>query len=616
MAQFRWKLFAALVGLSILLTALTAQWYVWPIYLDQTTSRGLTTLRQSVASMLGMVHQYEKLPELLAQDDLLEQLVQDTDNIYLIDQTNRALYQTNALLGASDIYVLDLRGITIAASNYASDVSFVGDDFSFRPYFQTALKGGRGSYFALGATSLKRGYYFSSPVRVGNIIKGVVVFKVNIETMESAWGGAEQEVIVTDHDGVIFMSSEPEWLFRSLEPLDKATTAEIAASKQYSGISIEPLPAVSRRQDDEETLLSVRRGENVQEFVAVSAPMTETHWIVHVLSDTKAAANQATLVTIALLLAEAVIAGGLVILHHRRTRMSQYLEVQRLAQRELEEKVQSRTADLHEAKTVLEKEVQERIATEQALRQTQSELVQAGKLAAVGHMSAAVSHELSQPLTAIRAYADSAIILVELDRQEEAASTLKRIVAMADRMSKISHQLRSFARIPTGKVRTVELAVALNDAIEIISPRLKEADVELAVHVPSCFLVEAGLVRLAQVFVNILSNAADAVENCEERRVMITARLDCDRVAISFHDSGPGIAADRIKRVFDPFYSTKGTGSSAGLGLGLSISFNVIRDFGGELSVCNHQQGGAVFTVTLPAGLANQPIAAREAIVS
>lgn len=613
--QLYWRPVAVAVVILIGCTLVFVRNYLWPMYLDQAASRGQSTLRLSVASMLGAVQRYEMLPELFAEDGLIKQLVQDPENIYLIEQANRSLKYSNALLGSADIYLLTPDGITVAASNFDSDVSFIGENFGFRPYFRTALNGGRGSYFALGATSAKRGYYFSSPVRIGNAIKGVIVFKVNIEAIESAWGGGEQEIVVTDKDNIIFMSSNPDWLFTALVPLPPDRADIIRRSRQYAEMTIEKLPVVERGLFGETELLSIgQNGRQVQQYLDLAEEMPQVHWVVHVLFNTRAAYVQTVLTAIMLFLAEALVVAAIVVSLNRRSRLAEHLAQQEEAQRELEHRVEERTADLNAAKAVLEKEVLERQATERVLRRTQSDLVQAGKLAALGQMSAALSHELSQPLTAIRTYADSAQVLLEMNREEEARSNISRIVAMADRMTEIGRHLRNFARKPGSKRSAVELAIAMGDAIEIVEPRLKEADVTLDIDVPPGLVVEAGLVRLTQVFVNILGNAADAVEGRAERQIIVTAGHGDHFITLSFRDTGPGVAADRLKRIFDPFYTTKGVG--AGMGLGLSISYNIIKDFGGELSVENHKQGGAVFTVALPPGGVQRRVdRLREAVV-
>lgn len=215
-------------------------------------------------------------------------------------------------------------------------------------------------------------------------------------------------------------------------------------------------------------------------------------------------------------------------------------------------------------------------------------------------MSAALSHELNQPLAATRTYADNAGILIGRGRIDEAREAVGRIASLVDRMASISRHLRNFARKPNQKLGPVPLDEAVRDTLEIVAWRLKAAGAELAVDLgPAVPVVHAGPVRLQQVLVNIITNAADAVEGLPDRRIELRARPDGERVRIAIADRGPGVPEAIAGRIFDPFFSTKGVGK--GLGLGLSISYNIIKDFGGSLTVARRADGGTVATIVLDA---------------
>lgn len=599
LAQRRRSTFALMALIFVAINVIIVDWYIVPAYIRQEIERGRTTLQLSMASMLRDVQQYEKLPELFAADALLRSAVQHPEDADIVHQANLALFRANNMLRSSDIYVLDRAGVTIAASNFTQERSFVGEDFAFRPYFHDAIAGGRGSYFALGATSMKRGHYFSSPIWAEDAIIGVVVFKVDVEDIEEAWSGTDHETVVTDDNGIIFMSSREDWLYKSLRVLDPAVASAVEQSRQYLGAAIVPLP-VDWSGSQERPVVAVHNPQGTDRYVHISAP-TETGWEVHVLTSTSGAIGQMALPTLALVLAEIVGIGALFVLNGRRVRFAQQMARQQQAKEDLEARVRERTTDLYRAKTVLEKEVRERMATEQELRRTQSDLVQAGKLAALGRMSATLSHELSQPLTTIRTLSENAMVLLDLKRGEEALANIRRILAMADRMAEISRQLRHFARKP-GKGRSVLIASALNDALDIMGTRLEDAGVQLVTRVSADMAVTAGVVRLSQVFVNIVGNAVNAVQASENKVITVSARRDGAMVEISVCDTGGGIAPEQLKRIFDPFYTTKSSrGSGGGMGLGLSISYNIVKDFGGYLTAGNHAGGGAEFRILLPA---------------
>lgn len=568
-------------------------------YLDQAATRGETTLRLAVAALTGHMSRFEPLPALIADHDDIVALVADPDNASLRIRANAYLKEINQLLKSSDIYVMLIGGDTIAASNYDAPLSFVGQNFSYRPYYQDAAEGRQGRFFALGTTSLKRGYYFSAPVHVGGEIRGVVVFKVDIEPIEASWKSDEYEIVVTDPEGIIFMSGRPEWLYAGLLPLTQERLDRTAASRRYANATLRELPVRAGLQGAHR-MMNLKAEKSEREYLVVEEPMSDAGWTVSVLLDTSSARSQALTSVLAalLLLGLAGLLGAVVL--QRRARLAERMEMQRTAREELEHRVEERTADLASVNSQLELEVAERRATEVQLRQTQADLIQAGKLAALGQMSAALSHEFNQPLAAVKTYADNAAILIDRKRTSEARDNVARILALTDRMASISRHLRNFARKPNERLGPVELDEVVRDTLEIVAWRLKAADADVKIDLgKEPLVVRAGSVRLQQVLVNILSNAADAVEGLEDRTIELTASRIGDSVEIIVRDHGPGVPDAIASRIFDPFFSTKGVGK--GLGLGLSISYNIIKDFGGNLSVQNHADGGAVFRIELAA---------------
>ncbi|AWC24332.1 C4-dicarboxylate transport sensor protein DctB [Aminobacter sp. MSH1] len=578
------------------------------IYLDEAASRGQTTLRLAVAALSGQMNRFEPLPELIADNDDIKELVSDPDNPVLRARANEYLKEINGLLKSSDIYVLIPGGDTIAASNHDLPLSFVGENFSYRPYYQDAIRGNLGRFFALGTTSLKRGYYFSSPVRIGMEIRGVVVFKVDIDAIEASWKGGDHEIIVTDPEGIIFMSGRPDWLYASLNPLTAERLARTEASRRYADAMLRELPVTRSAADDGQPLLRITEGGKSREFLELAEEMPEARWTVRVLADTASAHAQALTAVVSALLALSLAGLGGAVILQRRARLAERMQLQRSAQVELERRVEERTADLAQVNSRLETEVAERRTAEQQLRQTQADLIQAGKLAALGQMSAALSHEFNQPLAAVKTYADNAATLIDRARIDEARDNVSRISSLADRMASISRHLRNFARKPNQKLGPVALDEVVRDTGEIVAWRLKAADAALSVDLgPAPLTVKAGSVRLQQVLVNIITNAADVVEGLADRRIELAAQRKGSRVTITIRDHGPGVPAAIAERIFDPFFSTKGVGK--GLGLGLSISYNIVKDFGGTLAVLNHPEGGALFTIELDAARA----AVREA---
>lgn len=594
-----------LVGLALLFALAAAAIIVYggafatKTYLDQASVRGQTTLRLAVAVLRGQMSRYQSLPALIADHADIQELLADPANAALRTRTNLYLKAINGLLASSDIYVIRPGGETIAASNYDGPTSFVGENFSYRPYYQDAIKGQEGRFFALGTTSLKRGYYFSAPVRIKDAIRGVVVFKVDIDAIEASWKVGEYEILVSDPEGIIFMTDRPDWLYASLLPLTADRLARTEASRRYANATLRELPITHGEKSGHE-LMTVSEAGAQTEYLVLAEDMPEAGWTIRVLLDTAPVRAQvlSSVLAALLLLGLTALVGAIIL--QRRARLTERLEMQRTAQAELEHRVAERTTDLAEVNRQLETEVAERRATEQRLRQTQSDLIQAGKLAALGQMSAALSHEFNQPLTAAKTYAENAAILIERQRIPEAQDNISRISSLIDRLAAISRHLRNFARKPNEQLGPVILSEVVKDTLEIVAWRLKAASATVDVDLGSTpIVVRAGAVRLQQVLVNLISNAADAVEGLAEKRIALKARRKAGKVVITVADNGPGIQAAIAERIFDPFFTTKGVGK--GLGLGLSISYNIIKDFDGDLTVVNQPQGGALFTITLAA---------------
>jgi two-component system C4-dicarboxylate transport sensor histidine kinase DctB len=568
-------------------------------YFGEMSEQGRTTLRLAVSALGGLLNRYEPLPALIADHDDIEELVAHPKDAELRQRANVYLKSINTLLESSDIYIITLDGETIAASNYDGPTSFVGENFSYRPYFQDAAKGLQSRFFALGTTSHKRGYYFSAPILFNEEIKGVIVFKVDIEGIEASFGDGENRILVSDPEGIIFMTGTPQWLYSGLMPLTPERLARTEASRRYANATLKELPLKNGNFGSHQ-LMTIVQDDGEREYMLLSQPMPDAGWTVSVLMDTGSLRTQVKTAMIAIILCLCLAAAVIAAMLQRRRRLRERLIHQAEAQAELERRVEERTADLARVNQEIEHEIAERRQTEKQLRKMQNDLVQAGKLAALGQMSAALSHEFNQPLAAAKNYAENASLLVERGRLAEVSENLRRISGLIDRMASISKHLRNFARKPNEKMAAVGLEAVLRDTLEIVGARLKAADAVLDVDLgPVQLAVKAGPVRLQQVLVNIISNAADAVEGREDRHIALQAVQHGQMVSIFIRDRGPGVPAAISERIFDPFFTTKGVGR--GLGLGLSISYNIIKDFGGQLRVRNHEEGGAEFEIELPA---------------
>lgn len=608
------------VGFVLLCPALL--WWVghwaWISGLEQLRAQTTSTLGVYTAGLRRELEKYEALPRVVAMDSRVEQLLRaDPANASeLTDSLNRHLERVSESAGASDVYLMDATGLTLAASNWDSDSPFIGSNFAFRPYFKDAAAGRPGHYFALGTASNKRGYYYSAPVPGADGIAGVVAVKVSLGDLEASWSRSSEHLLVTDPDGVIFIASDPRWRFRSLERLDYSVLERIRDSRRYPEVAIEPLPVTARWGAAGGTrLLRLKSAASEAPrngFVDVmiqSRPMADVGWTVHLLSEIAPLRHRVVVAVLTAGLAAVVLLLISLFALQRRDHARERVAMQRRAHEQLEGLVTERTRALVQSNEQLAHEIAERKETEHALRSTQDELVQAGKLAALGQMAAEIAHELNQPLAAIRGYADNARTLLERARTAEAVSNLSLIGELTTRMATITGQLKTFARKSSGEPAEVAVATVLDEALGLLGPRLHRAGITLTRQSPPPEVRVLGdAVRLEQVVVNLVHNAMDAMHDAPVKHLDVAVEATNEDVRIRVQDSGNGIDERALPKLFEPYFTTKEIGS--GLGLGLSISYGIVKDHGGSVAAANRAGGGAEFLVTLPrAGSVREKVA-------
>jgi two-component system C4-dicarboxylate transport sensor histidine kinase DctB len=257
---------------------------------------------------------------------------------------------------------------------------------------------------------------------------------------------------------------------------------------------------------------------------------------------------------------------------------------------------QQESDDLRQLNLRLQREISERQKVEKNLQVAEQTLAQSSKLAALGEMSAAVSHELNQPLAAMKTYLAGAKLLLQRKRMDEALSSFQRIDDLIGRMSAITRQLKSYARKGGDDLVPVDVLAALNGALEIMEPQLKLRQVSLSTSVPSTPVMILGdQLRLEQVVVNLLRNALDATSMIDTPEIELLL-IGGETATLTVRDNGEGISD--LDDLFEPFFTTKKPGD--GVGLGLAISSGIVSDLGGRLVARNSEQSGAVFEVTLP----------------
>ena len=415
----------------------------------------------------------------------------------------------------------------------------------------------------------------------------------------------------------MFATNEPDWRYRTILAIDPGTLAAIHGSRRYPGIQIDPNPLVAIEPIDGSTsLMSVLGAAAGNEpgarsagatYLARSKDLPEYGWSVYTMSDLRFVAESAQAAA-----ALGALSAGLLALtlfyfdqrrQHRRQRaefLQRERDMLRRDQEDLERRIAERTDDLLRANRQLQAEIANHQRAERALRETQQSLVQAGKLAALGQLAAGVTHELNQPLAALRSFADNTRLLIERGRLDEAAQNLERIRRLTERMAGITQHLKTFARKTEPDQRvTFDIARTVDAALALVGVGRSSGDIELVHSPPTEPLLAVGdPIRLEQVLVNLIKNAREAMDAARRRELHVDYRGEDGAIEIEIRDSGPGIPAAALDRVFEPFFTTKEAGE--GLGLGLSISSGILTEMGGSLRVRNHPEGGAVFTVELP----------------
>lgn len=722
--------------------------------LKQSSSAELSQLTKVIVSA---IEKYQHMPTLLASNSRVIRVLEHA-RAYDIKQLNEELEQISRITEASESYIIAPSGVTIAASNYGKKTSFIGKDFSFRPYFKQAMAGLSGRYYALGTTTNRRGYYFSYPVRNAQTIIGVAVVKVDLNQFESRLKNNKFNFLLLDPDGIVFSSSRKEWLYKSINQLSHEELQRIVESRRYKTQAFEKLPIVAEEAFDEDANLlqllevsddksgaekidrisylhlsraiyslgfkvdllipvtlieeeialwrtifmaclmililvlitaKLRRRMLSERSQALEMSRHNQAYIREIINNTQAGLitldaeqkiesfNPAMETLIDQPLSDLIglpfdklyrpnsddheaqskalfseVSGshnvtaseGVILLEshihthnvkpvpvemtlckmnlpnalkylvtfHDMTERKRYEQELMLARNALEHRVADRTSELELANQRLRDEIQHH-------KETQQELIQTAKLAVLGQLSASINHELNQPLTAMRSFAENGLTFIERENLVQTKGNLSKIVNLCDHMSDIISRFKVFARKGNFQHSPVSLDTAVKGAMTIMMPRLKESEIE-------CILPDIGddkvigdLVLLEQVLVNLIANAIDAIMESAHTQNRIELKIeqpayDLDKqerwLTIRVLDTGNGMDELALASLFEPFFTSKADG--VGLGLGLSISQRIIESMGGNISAANLTQGkhsacykdasmGAEFSITLKA---------------
>ncbi|WP_424967902.1 MULTISPECIES: sensor histidine kinase [unclassified Dinoroseobacter] len=557
---------ARVVALLLAAVAVAVVWItnIWLTDRFTETTRDRAELRLSLYSnaIVSEVQRNSVVPLLLSRDPVIISALTRDDHL----ATSQRLISLREEIGAASLELLNESGRTVAAT----DRTQLGTQHRNAPYFVEALRSS-GTVFTITPTESGRfDFAYSRLIEFDQRVLGVMVVEVDLRKLEERWSGGSDAILVTDSQGQVIVATEPRWRGLSVDEAlgVQSAPSAIARAIQKTGEWTGRFPEtyLSGEAVLKLDMLVPFRGWRLTSFVTYSSVRERVNSVLAL-----------EIMTFAILIAVVFY-----LLSRRAVSTSVFF--------------QRESAELRQLNDRLQQEIAERERVEKTLEQAEQTLAQSQKLAALGEMSAAVSHELNQPLAAMKTYLAGARLLLQRKRMDESLSSFARIDDLIDRMGKITRQLKSFARKGEDAFQPVDLREALSSALAIMEPQLKQGLVKIERTMPKQpILVMGDRIRLEQVIVNLLRNAMDATSG--ESAPVIELDLSAGETArLSVRDNGPGITD--FDQLFEPFYTTKQPGD--GVGLGLAISSGIVSDHGGRLMARNRTGNGAVFEMRLP----------------
>ncbi|PRY94987.1 two-component system C4-dicarboxylate transport sensor histidine kinase DctB [Hasllibacter halocynthiae] len=559
-----WRLRIAVflvIAVAIVTVALTNN-FLTDRYTNQTRQRAEIRLALYAGNILAELRKAQVIPQLLARDPALIGALSSGD----YQQTTQRLIEYAEETGAASLTLLDSGGRVVAAT----DRALLGANRRQSPSAVAALRGSGTVFIPERSEAGPTGFAYARRLEVGRDLIGIIVVEVDLRQYETRWAGFSDAVFVMDSSGEIILSTEGLWRGRTEDEALAATDATSAIRRAaQSATEWSDLP-FGKLFDSGAVVRSEARvpfqGWRIVAYTAYSSVRERVNGVLAV-----------ELTVFALIIAGLLWA----------------------AQRQATGRIRSlgrESAQLRELNARLSREIAERQRAEENLEAAEATLEQSSKLAALGEMSAAVSHELNQPLAAMKTYLAGAKLLVQRRRPEEALTSFQRIDDLIERMGAITRQLKSYARKGGEGFTPVDLRECISGALSMMEPQLRSRAAAIERDMPGePVMVMGDRLRIEQVLVNLLRNALDATRGEDEPRIEILLAAG-EEAVLTVRDNGPGIAD--LDALFEPFYTTKRPGD--GVGLGLAISSGIVSDLKGRLTARNGRTGGAVFEVRLP----------------
>jgi two-component system C4-dicarboxylate transport sensor histidine kinase DctB len=518
------------------------------------------------------------VPQLLARDPSLISALNSND----FTQTSQRLISFVDEIGAASLSLLDRDGRTVASTERVN----ISKSHREKGYFIDAVRSANTVFRVVEKETGGFGFYYSRRVDDQGQVIGVILVEVDLQKFERAWAGISEAVFVTNSEGIITLSTEPKWRGMSEDQAIALQSPESAldrALRMTTDWGDSPFNAYVAGQ----AVMRIQgripfRGWQITTFTAYSSVRERVNAIL----------------AFEIMIFAVLFAVGFYYTSRRNASKVIFFQRESLALRDL-------NARLH-------REIAERERMEKTLQVAEQSLAQSSKLAALGEMAAAVSHELNQPLAAMKTYLAGAGLLLRRNRPDEAMVAFQRMDDLVERMGAITRQLKSHARKGAEKFSPIDIAAALDSSISMMDPQFRLSKIKLTKILPDeDVFVMGDRMRLEQVLINLLRNAHDAVKNETHPEIEIILNRG-NVVTLSVRDNGHGISD--LENLFEPFHTTKAPGD--GVGLGLAISSGIIKDLGGRLTARNAENVGAVFVIEMPIfnqhGISENPIEAAE----
>lgn len=532
------------------------------------TTRNRAELRLALYSgnVVSELQRTSVVPLLLSRDPAISEALAKGD----FSRTSQRLAQVQNDIGVASILLLDATARTVGATNR----NLLGTVYRNADFYVAAM---RSPDTVFSATQREGGGYDFSYAQVilrDGQPQGVIVVAVDLMKFERAWAGLQDIVLVTDSGGTVILSTEPRWRGQTVEDLTRDDTGESALNRALDQAISTARDFAQSRPDTYLRGVAVLRTDN---------RMTFRGWHMTSFTAYDSVREKVNGILAIEIMGAAILAALSFYLLQRRAH-AQTLTFRR------------ESIELRQLNARLQREIAEREKVQKELSVAEQTLAQSSKLAILGEMSAAVSHELNQPLAAMKTYLAGARLLLQRKRAEEALSSFQRIDDLIDRMGAITRQLKSYARKGGEAFEPVDLRLCLSAALAMMEPQLKVRVVRITRSLPrQPVMVNVDRLRLEQVIINLLRNALDATKDTKEPQIDLVLAAG-ETAVLTVRDNGHGIAD--LENLFEPFYTTKKPGE--GVGLGLAISSGIVTDLGGRLTARNADGAGAVFEMQLP----------------